>query len=493
MINTPRKHLVIVPFDEINRLASTVEICLHLIEKGDKVKLIYFENKYHINKYSGLLSKFGKDSNYPKRHLFNFLKRKGVKIERKKIDTDSSIRTIENFENSQLFEAKEIKQLTYEGFNIGLGVYSSLSSVTNCSQPNLEKYKHIIKRFLYETALSIECSLEISRDNKFDELHIFNGRFHHCRAVVEVFKDENIGLNYYEIVSYNGFKLLSQPEPIHNFSYRRDLVRTMWQQGPSNKSELASLFYNNDYRLNDKSSTTFHGEQIQNLIPEKIKEVRWVYYTSSDDEYESLSDVFVHPIFESQKQGVLWLINEVAKRENTELIIRVHPHKAKKCKEDADWWNSLEGKNMTLIDSYSKIDTYALAKSSDLVLCYNSTMGLESTYYGKPVIMLGDSFYRGLECGYEPSNVKELTLLLEESKLPPKPKENCLPYGYYMYARGIQFKCYKATALTEGNFDMFYHGDWKSKYHEILGSFTVRIIFQLKRLKGVIFYKRVTT
>lgn len=481
---SPREHVLIVPFNEFNRLSACAETCLNLLEKGEKVKIIYLQNKYHANRIKGVATKLGKDSSFPVEHLFRFLKSKGIQVEKRTAISDDSKSRIESFENTVLTEAKELKELQYEGLKIGLGIYSSLMSASNCSQPDLKKYNHLVRRFLYETALTIEHCLDISKDITFDELHIFNGRFHHCRAIVEVFRTKNISLNYYEIVAYNGFRLINQPEPIHNFSYRRELVREMWEKGPSNKHELGEIFFDHDYRLKDHSSRTYHGNQTQNLIPEKVKKVRWVYYTSSDDEYESLSDVFIHPVFESQKEGVSWLIEEAGKRDNTELIIRVHPHKAKKCKADSEWWNSLKGKNVTLIDAFSKTDTYALAKSADVVLCYNSTIGMESTYLGKPVIMLGDSFYRGMECGYEPNSVEDLYGLLQENNLSAFPKENCLSYGYYMYARGTQFRYYKPKTLSTGGFDVFYHGFWKSITHERIGQRVLRVSELLNRKKN---------
>jgi hypothetical protein len=112
----------------------------------------------------------------------------------------------------------------------------------------------------------------------------------------------------------------------------------------------------------------------------------------------------------------------------------------------------LRGKNITLIKSSSDVDSYGLLESSDLVLTYGSTMGLEATYWKIPSISLCCSLYHSLDCVYKPKSIQELTLLLEKTPVPLSP-EACFPYAYFMSKFETDvYQYYVPTSPSEGKF-----------------------------------------
>jgi hypothetical protein len=158
--------------------------------------------------------------------------------------------------------------------------------------------------------------------------------------------------------------------------------------------------------------------------------------------------MFKKIIFESQRDAIQFLIDYFSCIDDIEFIVRVHPHLKRKSNDEKEWWNSLKGSNLLLISQDSPIDSYALAKSSDAVVVFGSTIGIESTYMGLPVICISDSLYNGFGVAYEPKDKDELIRLLRQN-LTPMPLVNTYPYGYYHSTFGIEFKYIERRSLED--------------------------------------------
>ncbi len=147
------------------------------------------------------------------------------------------------------------------------------------------------------------------------------------------------------------------------------------------------------------------------------------------------------------------MIAWAAQRTDSELVIRVHPHLSKKHIEDQQFWNNLGGKNVLLIESFSTVDTYGLIDSSDLVVAYASTVGMEATYWGKPSIALSRTAYTVTNCTYNPQSLDELIMLLCNEQLPSIPKEKCFPTAYFLETFGnFEHKYYQQVSGENGTF-----------------------------------------
>lgn len=111
----------------------------------------------------------------------------------------------------------------------------------------------------------------------------------------------------------------------------------------------------------------------------------------------------------------------------------------------------MEGAVLTVLPPESPHDSYALLRAADTVLSFGSTMGIEAVFWGKPSVLAGQSFYRGLGGTYEPTSHEALVELLTRP-LEPLDREAALKYGYYLSTRGRPFRYYQAETLTEGTF-----------------------------------------
>ena len=102
----------------------------------------------------------------------------------------------------------------------------------------------------------------------------------------------------------------------------------------------------------------------------------------------------------------LWIrdtIDLVAERDDVDLTIRVHPAETKlpgkqtrePVREVIDRRFPTLPANVRVIDSDDPTSSYSLLEQTDVVLVFSSTTGLEASMMGKPVIVAGQTHYRG--------------------------------------------------------------------------------------------------
>jgi hypothetical protein len=112
--------------------------------------------------------------------------------------------------------------------------------------------------------------------------------------------------------------------------------------------------------------------------------------------------------------------------------------------------------HVKFVDPGSKIDSYALLDDADFVISYWSMIGLESAYWGKKSILVGDSIYNDPDiCSY-PKNPKELLHILRNKDDPIdliKTQDRAIVYGNYFYNFGIKYAFYSPSSFLNGVFN----------------------------------------
>lgn len=78
-------------------------------------------------------------------------------------------------------------------------------------------------------------------------------------------------------------------------------------------------------------------------------------------------------------------------------------------------------------------------------------MGAESSFWGKPVILVGYSILNELEGFYQPHSHEELIQLLC-SDLKPLPRTGAIMYGLWLRKGGIAFRHFSQTGFHSGTF-----------------------------------------
>ena len=341
-----------------------------------------------------------------------------------------------------------ISQVKIGDLKISLGVVSSYVSYMKDPDPPIDK--KLVKRYLKSAIATYLTTEKVIQKLNPKKVITYNGRYACSKPIVEVCKKYSIPILYHERGATKERYYLSDKSP-HDFKSIKASIKQMWELSQDeNKEKIAESYFLKKIQGEEIGWVSFTKKQVKGMIPGKNKKYRWTYYSSSDDEFIYVENSMEHPIFSSQTEAIQWLISYVAKLDDVELVIRVHPHKEQKSQRLRNFWNNLSGDNVLVVPSHSPVDSYALAKSSDLVIVYSSTMGVEAAYLGKPVVVIGDATYRGLNCAYEPCTKENLETLLSRNLILPKPKENTFPFGYYYTLFGMPYIYYKPETLFKG-------------------------------------------
>jgi len=346
----------------------------------------------------------------------------------------------------------DIKTIEFERTNIGLGVVSSYVSLTR----NLDPFLNKANRHFFDDSLKASALLSIAVKKMIDEFQpglvcLFNGRYGGLRPVMEVCLNQHIETSILECTFSSNREIQNKVKFVnvlpHDIDKNSQTIENNWSEwGDKNQREkIASNFYIKRKAAEIASDNVYTGNQISDLLPENWDSTKrnFVIFNSSEDEFFCVGESFdQYKIFNNQIEGIQYLAKRTTEDPTIHLYLRIHPN-LKNIK--FRYHTSLpdifkDSKNITVILANSPISTYSLIDNCEKVFVFGSTVGVESTYWGKPVILLGGAFYMHLNVAYYPSNSKELDVLIF-NKLSTKPKIGSLKYALYIFGqRGKPFK-----------------------------------------------------
>lgn len=150
------------------------------------------------------------------------------------------------------------------------------------------------------------------------------------------------------------------------------------------------------------------------------------------NQYEQCVTIFTNVVFDTSQTNVNTLYSNmydwlddvvmfIKKYNNTLFIIRAHPDEdrpGKVSKESVkDWYikrNLYSFHNLIFIEPRNFISSYELIDISKFILVYNSTIGLEASILGKPVLCAAKSRYTSSNTVIYPSSKNEYQQLLSK-------------------------------------------------------------------------------
>ncbi len=181
-------------------------------------------------------------------------------------------------------------------------------------------------------------------------------------------------------------------------------------------------------------------------------------------QFKKIVPVFTNVIFDTSQVHAntifphmfSWLDNvQKVAQEHSEIlfVIRAHPDESrpgKESRESVSDWVEKSGirhqSNVLFIDSNEFISSYELIQRSHLVMVYNSTIGLEASLLGKPVLAGGKARFTQLATAFYPASAEEYNTLLEQLlnsatiQVPAHFRLNSRRFLYYqLYATSLDF------------------------------------------------------
>lgn len=436
---------------------TSVEIALNNIDEGAEVSFYYVDLFYDYFRVPGHLKlsffknlKWLRNDKKKKIKVLKILEAKGVKVFHLKNKNIFTFLKAFKYAFFHPLSIDLIKNYEFYGANLGIGVASSYVSILGDDEPILNLKSRLIKKLLFESAIAYQIVRKKNNNNYFSEFYTLNGRNYLDNAFVKASQNMSKKIFVYELgFNYSKYELFRYP--LHSFLNISKEIDLYWGLAGVNKVRIAEDFFIKNQTGTDFNTPSFSKQFQNNLIDIKTTKRKIVYFTSSDDELAFIDDSEqAQPIFRKQKNLLDFLKNFAIENDNIQLVIRIHPNISSKSKRLKSYWNDLQIPGVIVYPSYSKINSYELIEWADVIVSYGSTIGFEATFLGKPSISAGSSYYRMLNCTYNPRNEDELRTLLNDASLRPMLKSKCLPYAYYLVSFGINYKYFKPLAFNDG-------------------------------------------
>ncbi|WP_424017680.1 hypothetical protein ACOZ4N_17685 [Halorientalis pallida] len=130
------------------------------------------------------------------------------------------------------------------------------------------------------------------------------------------------------------------------------------------------------------------------------------------------SIVGAQPLFEDYFRWISETIETLKDVDGVEVILKTHPAEALRGTNESvyDWiheeYQPLPS-NLSVVEPNTDFDPYDMMEALDAGIVYNSTVGMEMAYYGKPVIVAGATHYRGYGFTYDSESIEQYRSLLE--------------------------------------------------------------------------------
>jgi capsular polysaccharide biosynthesis protein len=146
--------------------------------------------------------------------------------------------------------------------------------------------------------------------------------------------------------------------------------------------------------------------------------------------------------FENANDWIRHVVRVAGGREDCYLVIRVHPAESELGTAEPaiaaveNEFAELPA-NVRVVPSEVSVHSYTLIDASDVILVYTSTTGMEAAVRGKPVVVAGDTHYRGRGFTIDAQSRDDLTRAIQEGLEPLDPEriELARRYAYAFFFR----------------------------------------------------------
>lgn len=369
------------------------------------------------------------------------------------VDQISKLLTVEDLTLAANFnldynDVATLKNITFQGVEIGYGAFSTFVTYTRNVMPSFnETLKGYLNR-LMQSEIKLTLVLERFIESVKPDLIVFhNGRFSNLKPAYNL--AQRYGIDFVateqgysssgEVMKNNFFN-----EIPHSFEAINKKIETAWLNVGEKGPKIGKEFFENRRNAKPAGDKVYAKDQIQGKLPDGFDKTKRniSIFNSSEDEFFAISKEYDNSVlFPNQYIALKTIFEHYQKDDSVHFYLRIHPNLKNVPWKSHTLLYELKYPNVTIIPPTSPISSYTLMDASEKVIVFNSTMGLESSYWGKAVIALSRSFYSYQELVYEPKNEDELYKLIDNENLSTLRKEiNC--YKAACYCMGYATESY---------------------------------------------------
>lgn len=352
---------------------------------------------------------------------------------------------------------KELKEITYKGVEIGYGAFSTFVSFTRNVMPSFNEELHRYLDYILRSEIILTETLLAYVDEIGPNTIVFhNGRFSNYKPIYNIAQIK--GINY---IATENYPLPSGEVRMdnfynsvpHSFDAIAQKMEDAWANGDDNKISIAKDFFCNRRNAKYAGDTIYTKDQQIGQLPSGFDPHKRniAIFNSSEDEYFAISKDFDEAvIFPNQYMALKTIFDKYQNDSTIHFYLRIHPNLKNVPYKSHMMLYDLKYDNVTIIPPTSSVSTYTLMDSVEKVIVFNSTTGLESAYWGKPVIALNRCAYSGMGIAHEPKSKEEVFELINEKNLPNLVvnKENCYKVAYYLLGYATAPHVYVPTKKT---------------------------------------------
>ena len=387
--------------------------------------------------------------------------------------------------NSKInFQLNNIKEFKYENIDLGLGTYSSYTNFTRDSDLNGRMAKKSIKLLLCTSISIYHYFKDHLKNNKYDEIVTFNSRMSERRSLFKYSQKQKLNISNYEKLTTERFYNFR-----NNFSQDRIFIKKHFNKFFKKKKNLnldkINQFYIDKYHgiRDDINTVVYSSNQKLDFFPmnwdNSMKNI--VFFTASDDEYQSFGKEFNPSFLGNQKNIILQTCNIIKDKRNYFLWIRIHPRWKNEKWFDKNFYNliSKKYKNVEVIYPDEKISSYSIALKAHNVICYWSLLITELAYWrNQKIISLSKNDYSEIGIAVTPKNLNEYKkLILNKPKKDKKVKKKTLEWAYFFVNGGSKIKYFKGSMEKGYTFrGIKFKRNLLSSYYFITGKIKEKII-----------------
>lgn len=348
-----------------------------------------------------------------------------------------------------LTSTDDLYKVYHSNYDVGMAIINTIACGLNIYNPSINDYRNVFVD-IAEVSISLyEKTIELIRNLDINKVYMFNGRIAINRPVLRASEKCNVEFICLEYaVQQNKFL-----ECVNAYPQNPQIYNSMYSQLKKHYDDARGhLFFNQQKNV---KTNVFLKNMEMGQLPYNFdtRKKNIAIYLTSLTEISAIGEFSSDLIPDFNTCIPIAAIAEMlSKCPEYHLYIRSHPNMISgehpQQMKDLAILDKIHYPNLTIIWPSDPFDSYTLMQHADKVLTFGSTVGIEATYYGKPSILIGKSFYMWTDGVYIPQKFSEVLSLLKTRELHPKPQEEALKYGLALYEGGTPFQFFDPINQT---------------------------------------------
>ena len=344
---------------------------------------------------------------------------------------------------TSLEKLNDLKSSSIDGFPVGKYLASSLITLTRNSQANPARYMWLLESLNFAFWEAEAQTSRMFALHKYDEVVLFNGRFAESGGILLAAEKFGVKPLFHERGGFEGRTYFFQDWRPHDQLRAGREALLAWQS--LSETEKAEASRGVAERLKKAREDGGFGRvrfgSLESYSSASTKALV-VFFTSSEDEFESVAGIEPGPAELSQFDAAIEL-SRACQQLDLEFIVRIHPHIRQKSHDDQHRWDhELEGNLVTgqVIKSDDGVDSYSLVDMASVVVVWQSTVGLEAVYAGKATVALSDTAYASSGTDLICISTKSISQTIKKSLSYQPDPDSAVPFAHYLGHGGSSFQ-----------------------------------------------------